>query len=123
MWSEFKSFLLKQNALALALAVVLGVALNAVVQAVVNDLIMPVVAIVTPSGDWQKSTLDIGPIHLLVGHLAGALLNFVIIGFVAWRISKMVEPPPGAPPRTCQYCKSTVDTLATRCAHCTSQLA
>ncbi len=41
MWSEFKGFLLKTNALALAIAFILGVALAAVVNSLVADIIMP----------------------------------------------------------------------------------
>jgi len=122
MWREFKTFLIKQNALGLAIAVVLGVALNTVVQAIVNDLIMPVVAVITPKGDWQTAALDLGPVHLKVGDLAGAVLNFFIIGFVAWRISKLlVKPDPKAPAvKLCPYCKMPIDPDATRCPHCTS---
>lgn len=121
MWNDFKTFLIKQNALALALAVVIGVALNRVVQAIVNDLIMPVVSVATPSGEWEKATLTLGSVKLGIGDLLSALLNFLIIGFVAWRISKIVAPE--RPARTCQFCKSAIDVAATRCPHCTSQLA
>ncbi|MGH7634252.1 MAG: MscL family protein, partial [Gemmatimonadaceae bacterium] len=43
MWQDFKAFLIKQNAIALAIAVVLGVALNTLVQSIVNDFIMPII--------------------------------------------------------------------------------
>lgn len=127
MWQEFKGFLIKQNAIALAIAVVIGAALNTLVQAIVNDFIMPVVAVVTPSGEWQKVVLNIGPLKLGLGDFLSALLNFLIIGFVCWRISKaFVKEAPAAPPapsKKCPYCKMDVDPAATRCAHCTSQLA
>jgi large conductance mechanosensitive channel len=123
MWKEFKEFLIKQNAVALALAVVIGVALNSVVQAIVNDVIMPIITVAMPKdASWQTARVDVGPFHFPIGHLGSALLNFVIIGFVAWQVSKLVTPAPAPPPRTCQYCKSPVDALATRCPHCTSQL-
>ena len=41
MWSEFKAFLTKSNALALAIGVIIGVALGAVVKSLVDDIIMP----------------------------------------------------------------------------------
>jgi large conductance mechanosensitive channel len=121
MWSQFKEFLLKQNAVALALAVVIGAALNTLVQALVNDVIMPLVTYAVPKNSaWEKYALEIGPFSFTIGHLGAALLNFVIIGFVAWRISKLIESKPGP---TCPYCKMPVDAAATRCGHCTSQLA
>ena len=125
MWREFKAFLLKENVLALAIAVVVGSALNALVTAAVEDLIMPLVAAATPDpATWQTKVLP-GPVPIKYGHFGGAILNFLIIGFVAWRISKVfIRPAPATAPvsKPCPFCKMTIDVAATRCAHCTSQL-
>ena len=124
MLSDFKAFLLKQNILALALAVVVGTALNGLVKAVVDGFIMPVVSVITPSGDWQKATWNLGPLHFGIGLVLSALLNFLIVGFVAWRISKLlIRDTPTAATRTCAYCRMTIDAAASRCPHCTSELA
>lgn len=119
---DFRDFIVKQNFLALALAVVLGGAVGKVVQSVVDDFIMPIIAAGSPAGEWQKATFDIGPVHLGVGNFASVLVNFLIIAFVVWRISKLFEGPPAPPARTCQFCKKEVDAAASRCPHCTSQL-
>ena len=120
---DFKAFLVKQNALALAIGVVIGAALTKVVTAIVDDIIMPIIAVAQPGGNWQKATLDAGPFHFLVGDLLNAILNFVIIGFVVWRISKaFMKPDLAAPTRPCPFCRMTTDVAATRCPHCTSQL-
>src|SRR5690349_7703974 len=126
MWKEFKSFLIKENVLALAIAVVVGGALNKLVTGVVEDVIMPLIAAVTPDPKaWQTYTTP-GPVPFKLGDLGSALLNFIIIGFVAWRISKaFIRPAPAsAAPATknCTYCKMAIDAAATRCPHCTSQL-
>ena len=126
MWREFKTFLIKQNALALAIAVVIGAALNDVVKALVDTIIMPIVAYASPKGNWRTATLDVGPVHFGIGAVAAALLNFLIVGFVAWRLSKMFLPKEGEKPATkaCSYCRmADLDPAATRCPHCTSQLA
>lgn len=128
MWKEFKAFLIKQNALALAIAVVIGAALNDVVKAIVDGFIMPIVAAVSPSPEsWQQATVDLGRLHFRVGLILGAILNFFIIGFVAWRLSRVfLRPaPPGEKPTTkpCPYCRmADLDPAATRCPHCTSEL-
>jgi large conductance mechanosensitive channel len=126
-WREFKGFLIKQNALALAIAVVIGAALTKVVDSVVADFIMPIVGVLTPGGAWQQWTLDLGRIRFGVGNFLGAVLNFVIVGFVVWRLTKaLIRPAPptsDAATKSCPFCRMTVDAAATRCPHCTSQLA
>ena len=125
-WSEFRAFLLKQNVVALAIAVVIGTALNAVVQAIVDDLIMPIVTVALPAGAWQTWKWEAGPFAFGIGHLLAAIINVLIVGFVAWRIAKaFIKPEPAAvapATKTCQFCRMTIDAAATRCAHCTSQL-
>ena len=127
MWREFKAFILKENVLALAIAVVIGAAMGKVVTAVVDDFIMPIVGAVAPAGAWQKMTVDVGPIRFLVGDFLSALVNFLIIGFVVWRISKaFIKPAPaaaGPATKECPYCRMSMDSLASRCPHCTSELS
>jgi large conductance mechanosensitive channel len=125
MWKEFKSFLVKENVLALAIAVVVGAALNQLVTALVQDFIMPIVAVTTPDPAGWQTAVTRGPIPFKVGDFGSALLNFLIVGFVAWRISKaFIRPAPTAAPATksCPYCRMIIDVAATRCPHCTSQL-
>ncbi|HEY1953534.1 MAG TPA: MscL family protein [Gemmatimonadaceae bacterium] len=124
MYHEFKEFLLKQNVVALAIAVVVGTALNALVKALVDDFIMPIIVAIGPGGDWQKATWGVGSVKFGVGDFLSATINFIIIGFVAWRISKIfIKPAAEAPKRVCPYCRSDINPAATRCPHCTSQLA
>ncbi|MEO7367801.1 MAG: large conductance mechanosensitive channel protein MscL [Gemmatimonadaceae bacterium] len=126
MWSEFKAFLVKENVIALAIAVVIGAALGKVVTGVVDDFIMPIIGAVTPSGSWQTATFDVGSVKFGVGNFASVLINFLIIAFVVWRISKaFIKPAPaGEAPSTkeCPFCRMNVAAAATRCSHCTSQL-
>lgn len=122
MLSEFQEFLLKQNVVALAIAVVVGTALNALIKALVDDFIMPIIVALGPGGEWQKATWSVGSIKFGVGDFLAAVINFIIIGFVAWRISKIFIKPAAAAPK-CPYCKQEIDPAASRCPHCTSQLA
>ena len=124
MLKEFKEFLLKQNVVALALAVVVGTALNTLVKALVDDFIMPIIVAIGPGGDWQKATWSVGPVKFGIGDFAAAVINFVIIALVAWRISKIfIKPVADAPKRDCPFCRMSIDAAATRCPNCTSQLA
>ncbi len=124
MMKEFKEFLLKQNVVALAIAVVVATALNTLVKALVDDFIMPIVIAIGPGGEWQKATWSVGSVKFGVGDFIAAAINFIIIGFVAWRISKIfIKPGAEKPTRVCPYCRMSIDAAATRCPHCTSQLA
>ncbi len=126
MLREFKAFLIKQNVLALAVAVVMGAALTKVVDSVVADFIMPIVGAVTPDGAWRSWTLNAGPVRFGIGNFLNALLHFLIVGFVAWRLTKALIRPPAAAAesatKACPFCRMTVDAAATRCPHCTSGL-
>ena len=121
---DFKDFLLKQNVVALAIAVVVGTALNTLVKAIVDDFIMPIIVAIGPGGDWQKATWSVGSVKFGVGDFAAAVINFAIIGFVAWRISKIfIKSESEAPKKDCPYCRMSIDAAAIRCPNCTSQLS
>ena len=72
---EFRAFLLKQNAVALAIGVIIGAALGRVVSGLVEDVIMPIVALALPAGEWR--TAQIGVVKY--GDLAGRIVDFVIV--------------------------------------------
>jgi len=108
MLQEFKNFLTRSNALALAIGVIIGAATGKVVSAVVDDLLMPLIAVILPAGDWRDaqivlshSTDAAGRITvnaIKYGHFLGALIDFVCISFVVFLITKMFlkeipEPP------------------------------
>lgn len=132
MWADFKAFLLKENALALAIGVVVGGALNTVVKGLVDGLIMPLVAgifsvaSVKPEA-WETIAWTLGPFVFKPGLVFSAVLNFLVIGFVAWRLSKIfakpAAPAPAAKVKACPFCmKGDLDEKATRCPHCTGVL-
>lgn len=126
MLRDFKAFLIKQNALALAIGVVIGGALDTVVKALVNGVVMPLVAPLQAAagGDYAKLTWDVGPFRFAPGLVLAAAVNFVVIGLVAWRLSKwFITETPTSPTKTCTVCfKSDLDARAFRCPHCTSTL-
>jgi large conductance mechanosensitive channel len=99
MLHEFKVFLTKTNALALAIGVIIGAATGKVVSAIVDDLLMPLIAVVLPAGDWRDaqivlshSTDAAGKITvnaIKYGHFLGAMIDFICISFVVFLITKM----------------------------------
>ena len=122
--SEFKAFLLKQNALALAIGVVIGGAVGKVVSGIVDDLIMPIIGVVLPGGEWRNAQLPLlGTNAIKYGDLIGRLIDFVIVSAVVFFIVKMFirEGPPPAT-KTCPQCLEIVPAAATRCRACTSAI-
>lgn len=87
---EFLDFLKEYKVIALAVGVIIGLAATALVKSCVDNLIMPFVAVLTPSGDWKTATLDLGPVHLGIGPFFAELLNFIIIALVVFVIAKAI---------------------------------
>src|SRR5512140_3306374 len=98
MWSDFKGFLLKTNAFALAIGVIIGAATGKVVSAIVADLLMPVISLVIPSGSWREAEFvltrmtapDGKPVvnALRYGDVLGNVVDFVIIAFIVFLLMK-----------------------------------
>jgi large conductance mechanosensitive channel len=127
MWSEFKAFLLKTNALALAIGVIIGGALGTVVNSLVNDIIMPPIGKVLGNVDFSALVIDLGDgVTINYGAFINTVIAFVIVAFVVWRISKMFireeAPAPEPEMKTCPYCQELVPAAATKCRACTSAL-
>jgi large conductance mechanosensitive channel len=88
--AEFKEFLAEYKVVGLAVAFIIGAAVTALVKSLVDDIIMPIVKVILPAGDWQTSTIAVGPVNFAVGAFIGALINFVIIALVVFMIAKTV---------------------------------
>jgi len=79
---EFVEFLKRYQVIGLAVAVVIGAAATKLVNYTVTDIVMPIVAVVIPSGRWQTAVLEIGPMKFLVGEYISAVIDFMIIALV-----------------------------------------
>jgi large conductance mechanosensitive channel len=137
MIGEFKEFLAKTTALALAIGVIIGAAVGSVVTSMVNDLIMPVVGRLLPGGAWREakvvlstSTDAAGKVTenaILYGHFLGTLIDFVIIMLVVFllvrALMRALPPPPPAATKQCPECLETIPAAARRCRACTAAIA
>jgi large conductance mechanosensitive channel len=124
--AEFRSFLLKQNAFALAIGVIIGAAMGRVVSGLVEDLLMPVIGLVLPGGDWRNAQVPLsGANALKYGDFLGRIIDFLIIALVVYVLTKMFiekEAPPPAT-RTCPECLEAIPIGAKRCRACATALA
>jgi large conductance mechanosensitive channel len=132
MLSEFKGFLLKTNALALAIGVIIGGAMGTVVTSLVNDIIMPPIGLVLGGVDFTELRIVLKEaaggdpateVAIRYGTFLNAIIAFIVIAFVVWQISRMFinEPPPAAA-KTCPFCREPNAVDATKCRACASTI-
>jgi large conductance mechanosensitive channel len=130
---EFREFLLKQNALALAVGVIIGAAIGKVVTSLVSDMLMPVISLALPSGEWRAAKIvlsqSVGPDGKEVvnainyGAFIGTIIDFAIVAFVVFLIVRqLIKPAPDAPTKVCTFCREKVPAEATKCRACTSSI-
>jgi len=132
MLSEFRGFLLKTNALALAIGVIIGGALGTVVTSLVNDIIMPPIGAVLGGVDFSqlkivlKAAVGGDPtteVAIRYGTFLNAIIAFIVIAFVVWRISQtFIREPPPAEVKTCPFCREANAVDASKCRACTSAI-
>ncbi len=129
MLKEFKGFLLQTNALALAVGVIIGGAVGKVVSSLVADILMPVIGVLIPGGAWRdlRFVLTTKPDGtaanaITYGQFMGALVDFVIIAFCVFVITRaLLKPAPAAPEtKSCPDCLETLPKAARKCRACGS---
>ena len=87
---EFIAFLKQYGVIGLAIAVIIGGKANALVSALVEGILMPIVTFFIPGGAWRTATLNIGPVHFLLGPVFGAAVDFLIVAWLVFWFSKKV---------------------------------
>jgi large conductance mechanosensitive channel len=142
MLTEFKKFALKGNMVDLAVGIIIGGAFSGLVSSLVNDIIMPLLSLITKRIDFTNWFISLNGVHydtLELAQKAGAptvnygvfisgILNFLIMAFVVFLIvrwiNKFRRPEPAAAPSTkkCPRCQSEININATKCPYCTSDI-
>ena len=145
MLREFKEFAMRGNVIDMAVGVIIGAAFGKIVSSFTNDVLMPPIGLMLGKVDFSNLYLNLsgtqypsltdakkaGAATINYGVFVNSVLDFVIVAFVlfllARQINRLLAPapvPPGEPTqKECPHCLSTIPVKATRCAHCTSQLA
>lgn len=128
---EFKDFIARGNLVDLAVAVVIGTAFAALVNSLVADLITPVIAAIFGKPDFSGLTFTINGSVFKYGSFINSLITFLSVAAAIFffvvkpmnvlqeRVKKGEDPTM----KDCPECLSEIPAAATRCAHCTTQLA
>jgi large conductance mechanosensitive channel len=120
MLKEFREFALRGNLVDLAVAFIIGAAFSGLVNSLVNDIIMPIIGVVTGGIDFSEMYVQLAGdpqptlalareagATLAYGNFITLVINFVIVAWVLFLIVKGMNklkrekasaPPPPAPP-------------------------
>jgi large conductance mechanosensitive channel len=127
---EFKEFAVKGNAVDMAVGIVIGAAFGKVVTSLVNDIIMPPLGLLLGRMDFSGLAIRLNEkTAVKYGMFVNAAVDFVIVAFAIFLVVKQMNrlnraPPPAEPTTAeCPKCCSVIPRKATRCPHCTSELA
>ena len=145
MLKEFKEFAMRGNVVDMAVGIVIGVAFGAIIKSLVADIIMPPIGLLLGGVDFSEIFINLsggdfaslaaakeaGAATINLGVFINTVLNFLIVAFAIFmvirgmnRFTKTEEAPAPEPTtKECSYCYSTIPIQATRCGHCTSELA
>ena len=146
--AEFKKFIMRGNVIDLAVGVIIGGAFQKIVNSLVNDVVMPLISLITGGVDFNNWFLVLGEgefataaeakaagvATLNYGTFIGTALDFLIMAFVIFVFIKIIntvsdklkkekpEEPAAPTTKVCPYCKSEINIAATKCPHCTSEV-
>ena len=108
MFGEFKAFLTRTNALALAIGVIIGAALGAVVNSLVNDIIMPPIGLALGGVDFSELKIVLQAavggdpateVAIRWGNFVQLVIVFIVVSLVVFLIARAVirEEAPAEP--------------------------
>jgi large conductance mechanosensitive channel len=129
MLKEFKEFAMKGNVLDMAVGIIIGAAFGKIVSSLVADMLMPPLGLLLGKIDFGSLSIKVGTATLKYGVFINTIIEFVLVAFAVFLLVKQVnrfrKEAPAAAPNTkdCPYCATAIPIPASRCPHCTSQLA
>ena len=99
-FNEFKTFAMRGNVQDMAIGVVIGAAFGKITTSVVNDIIMPLIGLITGGIDltqWNillnSAAVEAGadPVTLGIGNLLAVILDFIIVAFAMFLLVKGIN--------------------------------
>lgn len=142
---EFREFVSRGNVFDLAVGIVIGAAFTTVVRSFVDDVLMPPIGWITGGVDFSDLYVNLsggeyaslaeakeaGAATINYGLFLNNVISFLIVAFAVFlllrgynELRREKESTPAEPTeKDCPYCRFRIPTGASRCAHCTSELA
>ena len=88
---EFKEFALKGNVMDMAVGVIIGGAFGKIVSSLVNDILMPLIGIVTGGIDFTGLKATIGEANITYGQFIQNVIDFIIVAFCIFLMLKAIN--------------------------------
>jgi len=146
MLKEFKEFAMRGNVVDMAVGIIIGAAFGLIVKSLVADVIMPPIGLLLGNVDFANlfvvlkegqvagpyATLaaanQAGAVTLNIGLFINTVINFIIVAFAIFMVVRTMnrlkkEKPVDPTTKECPFCLSAIPLKASRCPHCTSELA
>ncbi len=148
MFKEFKEFAMRGNVVDMAVGIIIGAAFGTIVKSLVDDVLMPPIGLTLGNVDFSNIFITLkdgakaagpyaslaaaktaGAVTLNLGVFINTVISFIIVAFSVFLVVKGMNrmkreqeaPPPST--RDCPFCFTTIPIQASRCPHCTSELA
>ena len=101
---EFRDFINRGIVIDLAVGIVIGAAFTAIVNSLVDDLLMPVIGVLSGGIDFTGLAVTVGEATIAYGNFIQAVINFLIIAAAVFfmvrvinRLYQQKEEPPAPP--------------------------
>ena len=92
MWKDFKQFAMRGNVMDLAIAVVIGAAFGKIVTSLVENIITPLIGIITGGIDFtDKWKFGSGEAQIQLGVFVQSIIDFVIIAFAIFMALRLMN--------------------------------
>jgi len=103
--SEFRRFLKNYNVVGMAIGIVMGAAVTKLVNSAVQSVVMPLISLALPRGEWEKAGFilrhevkdAVDPdkilypaVKILYGDLISTAINFIVIAILVFLFAKYV---------------------------------
>ena len=144
MLKEFKEFAMRGNVVDMAVGIIIGGAFGTIVKSLVSDIVMPPIGLLVGGVDFSslffilKEGAQPGPYATIAaaqaagavtigyGIFINAVISFIIVAFAVFMLIKGINrlrEEKEATSRDCPRCFTSISVKATRCPHCTSDVA
>ncbi len=150
MLNDFKEFAMRGNVVDMAVGIIIGGAFGTIAKSLVNDVLMPPLGLLLGGVDFANlfitlkdgaeaagpyATLEAaqgaGAVTVSYGVFMNNVVSFLIVAFAVFllvrgmnNLKREEEEAPAEPTtKECSFCLSEIAIGATRCPHCTSEVA